>query len=157
MAVSKTWAKAKFFIGTNTTALASETAWTEVKGWVGGGPGGGGEFAMVDTSSIDDEVETSQKGSQAAGESTITVIANPADAGQIACAAAAAVINGAPFNFKFELADDAVSAGNNPTKWTFTAHVRGFALNPANGRNARVEKTLRLAKQTLVTETAAAA
>ena len=157
MAVAKTWAKAKFFIGGNTLALESETAWVEVKGWVGGGPGGGGDFQMVDVSSIDDPVEQMQKGSQRPGETSITVIANPADAGQIACAAAAAVVNGAPFNFKFELADDTATAGNNPTKYTFTAHVAQFAVNPAQGRNARVEKTLRLSKQTLVTETPAAA
>lgn len=156
MADAKKWTGAKVYIGGNAAAHTAETSWTQIKGAIAGSIGGTGTWTEIDTSAIEDVTDTSMKGTLNPGDITFDVIANIADPGQIALAAAAADGKGRYYNFKVELDDDAASAGNNPTKWTFGAHVMSFEGKPM-GRNARVEKTARLSKQTETVETAAAA
>jgi len=156
MALPKKSHGTAFFIGTNTTALASETAWTAIGGAYASGTGIGLSWGSTDATTFADAVKQTFKTVADAGDIEISMRLDIADAGQIALKAAASDKSNVPYNFKIEIDDDNPSAGNNPTKFTFQCRVMSYEFGPGN-TNSLYEAKSKLVLSTIVTQVAAAA
>lgn len=114
----------KLYLGTNTTALASESAFIEI-----GEVQDLGEFGdlknIIRFISLSDSRVRKTPGSRDAGDITLTVGYDSTNAGQDDMRDAADYTGSQPYNVKIEL-NDALTTSGTPTTFTFQAHVLGF-------------------------------
>lgn len=112
-----------------TGALGSESGWTAIAGIKSGLGTFGEKFASVDATAHGDSVRQNYKTMR--DPDTINLVMNdlPADAGQVALAAAAADGTNAEYNFRHKEKD---GAGTVIKTHTFKARVFSFLLSPAN-------------------------
>lgn len=146
----------KFFIGTNSTALASESSWTQIQGAYASGNDIGQEWGNTDGTTFEDTVKQTLKTVADAGSFDLSMRLDLTDAGQTSLKAACADKNNKPYNFKIEMDDDKVSVGDNPTKFTFQVRVMSFKYGPGS-TSSLYEAKAKIDLATLVTYTAAAA
>lgn len=122
----------KIFIGTNVTALASETAWEEI-GEVENLGEFGDSFTAIDFLSLNDGRVRKAKGSANAGDINLVIGYDYADAGHSDLRAAGDDTSSNPYNFMVQLNDappwEAPDIGSTPTTLKFRALVQGLRLN----------------------------
>lgn len=155
MAIKK-GAKQKWYIGTNSASLASESAWVAIEQCYMAGGANGVSWGTTDATTFDDDYKQDVKTIKDAGDVELALRRDVGLAGQVALRAAALDKSDAPYNFKCELDDDAVSAGNNPTTIKFQARVLAFTSSTA-GVSALWDTKAKLALTSAPVETAAAA
>lgn len=153
MAVSGTTG-CRLDIGTNTTALASETAWVAV-----------GEIESIgnfnDTSeivrflSLSDSRVRKAKGTRDAGDVEVVVGFDAGDAGQDDLKDASADNSNNAYNFRIRLNDAPTGSAPTPTTFTFRALVNGFQIR-IGAANGTVLGATTLSITTAITEVAPA-
>lgn len=132
---SKKWARAKLYIGTKTAALASETAWTQIKGARIASGAFGKKWGTTDAGTFEDGYKRDAKTVFDTGSVSITGKRIMADPGQIALKAANDDKGDDPYNFRWVLDDDPGGSGSSPTTIKFRAQVIDFSFNGANPNN----------------------
>jgi hypothetical protein len=132
---TKVWAKAKWYIGTKTAALAAESSWTQVKGARVSSGTFGKEWKTTDDSVMEDGFTSMAKTIFDGGNLELTVKRVIADPGQIALKAACDDPSDAVYNFKLELNDNPGGAGDSPTTYKFQALVTSFSGKGPNTSN----------------------
>lgn len=145
-------------IGTNTTALSSETAWVAI-----GEVESVGNFAdsseIVRFLSLTDSRVRKAKGTRDAGDVELVVGFDVNDDGQEDLKAAADDNTNNAYNFRIRLNDApawaAPNVGSTPTTFTFRALVNGFQMR-IGAANGTVLAATTLSITTAVTQTDAA-
>lgn len=148
----KVWAGAKLYIG----GSGVTPTWVEVGGIIGFTGDLGSTWKTADASVLADIYDRTAKTTKDPGKLDITYRVGGSDAGQTAVIAAEADAANS-YHFKVALADDAVSAGDNPTTFVFKALVLSAQKVRGANRNGLVEATASLDIQGAVTYAAAAA
>ncbi len=146
----------KFFIGTKTSPLASETTWTRITDVHASGANFGSTYGSTDATTFSDAWKQDFKTIADAGDLELSIRLNLADAGQAALKLAAEDKANTPYNFKIEMDDDAVSVGDSPTKFSFQVRVMSFLYGPGS-MNGLYEAKSKLSLVSGVTYVAAAA
>lgn len=153
MAVSGTTG-CKLEIGTNSTALASETAWVAV-----GEIESIGDFAdsstIVRFLSLSDNRVRKAKGTRDAGDVEIVVGFDDDDAGQEDLQDAADDDSNNAYNFRISLNDAPTGVAPTPTTFKFSAFVNGFRVRIGSA-DETVRGVTTLSITTAITKTAAA-
>jgi len=148
----------KIYIGSKTTALASETAWVEV-GEVENLNEFGDVFTPVLFTSLNDGRVRKGKGTADAGDLALVVGFDGDDTGQIALKAAAADTTSSPYNFRVTLNNAppfvAPATGSTPTEFRFRALVMGLRFT-VGAADSTVTAATTISITTEITETAAA-
>lgn len=145
-------------IGTNTTALASESSWVDV-----GEIESLGNFAdasqIVQFLSLSDSRVRKAKGTRDAGDVEVVVGFDVTDNGQAALKAAADDNSNNAYNIRIRLNDappwTGPNVGSTPTTFTFRALVNGFQIRVGAANNTVLAATT-LAITTAVTQVNAA-
>lgn len=137
MATRKKWAGARWFIGTKTTPLASETAWVEIEGARVASGGFGKEWQTTDATTFADGFRRNAKTIFDSGQLELTILRNIADPGQVALKAATDDKTDDPYNFKVDLDDnpDPSPGDGTPTSFRFAAQVHAFSGRAAGPLN----------------------
>lgn len=156
--------RTKFYIGTKTTALASETAWTEIEGIQTIGGSIGLQFAAINATALTDSINQEVKGLPDAGDIDLTFMLETTAAsattphyaaGQKLLKDACDDESDAAYNFKIDLDDNPDTAGDGtPTRFTFQGHVMNFRAN-FGGNNTMVTGRSQIQLTTAVTFAAA--
>ncbi len=150
--VDKVWAGAKLFIG----GSGGSPVWVEVGDVIGFTGDLGSTWKTADASVLADVFDRTVKTTKDPGKLDVTYRIGNAGAGQTALIAAEAdAVNS--YHFKVALADDAVSAGDNPTTFVFRALVLSAHKVRGANRSGLVEGMASLDIQGAVAYTAAAA
>ena len=141
----KKWAGARWYIGTKTAALASETNWTAIEGARAASGSFGKEWQTADATTMADHFRRNAKTIFDAGQIELTMLRNMADPGQAALKSACNDKTDTPFNFKVELDDnpDPSPGDGNPSTFRFRAQVHAFS-GRAGGPTNLVEFMARL-------------
>ena len=147
----KVWAGAKLWIG----GSGVTPTWVEVGEVIGFTGDLGATWKTADASVLADVYDRTAKTTRDPGKLDVTYRVG-SNAGQTAVAAANDdAVNS--YHFKVSLADDAPSAGDNPTTFVFKALVLSANKVKGANRNGLIEATASLDIQGAVTYTAAAA
>lgn len=148
----KVWAGAKYWIG----GSGVTPTWVEVGSVIGFTGDIGGTWKTADASVLSDIYDRSAKTTIDPGKIDLTYRIGATDAGQTAVVAA---FNDAANAYwqKIALADDAPSAGDNPTTFVFKALVLSANKVKGANRNGLVEASASLDIQGAVAYTQAAA
>jgi len=154
----KKYAKARYFIGTKTAALESETAWTEIEGARSESGNAGKEWQTTDATVFADGFRRNAKTIYDSGQIDLMFLRNIADPGQVALKAACDDRTDEPYNFKVELDDnpDPAPGDGSPTTFRFRAQVQSFVRRGGQPTNL-VEFTARLDLEDEVIEADASA
>lgn len=147
----KVWAGSKLWIG----GSGVTPVWVEIGSVIGFTGDLGGTWKTADASVLADIYDRSAKTTIDPGKLDVTYRPTT-DTGQTAMAAAFSDAANS-YHFKVSLADDAPSAGDNPTTFAFKALVLSATKVKGANRNGILEATAGLDIQGAVTYTAAAA
>ena len=154
MAFKKT-SKSKLYIGTNTTALASESSWTEIEGVKNIGGSAGSEWVTADGTVFSDDYQQNYKVIKKGGDMEITLQRDLDLPGQNALQTAFLSKLQAPYNFKVAFDDDAAGGTDEPSTILFPARVLSFGATPG-GVTSSLEAKAKLDITGATIETAAA-